>query len=42
MTKKSLRKINTTDKVNGFEELLAAIKEDFTQLLRVNLNIGKD
>ena len=40
MTKKSLRKINTTDKVNGFEELLAAIKEDFTQLLRVNLNIG--
>lgn len=40
MTKKSLRKINTTDKVNGFEELLAAIKEDFTQLLRVNLNLG--
>ena len=40
MTKKSLRKINTTDKVNDFEELLAAIKEDFTQLLRVNLNLG--
>ena len=40
MTKKSLRKIYTTDKVNGFEELLAAIKEDFTQLLRVNLNLG--
>ena len=28
------------DKICSFEELLKAIREDFTQLLRVNLNIG--
>ena len=35
--------IKKRDKVNspgGFDELLNAVKNDFTQLLRVNLNIG--
>ena len=30
----------TSDKIIGFNELLEAIQKDFTQLLRVNLNIG--
>lgn len=35
-----IKKPKKENSLNGFDELLDAIKDDFTQLLRVNLNIG--
>lgn len=40
MSESPFKKQNEAGNINGFDKLLDAIKNDFTQLLRVNLNIG--
>ena len=40
MSESPFKKQDEAGNINGFDKLLDAIKNDFTQLLRVNLNIG--
>ena len=40
MFESPFKKQDEAGNINGFDKLLDAIKNDFTQLLRVNLNIG--